>query len=61
MNALKLVLVVNSCAPIQSGHTTVAVTPDTDWTLMDILAMVYTPYDEMFYYNNIILHSTCRH
>ena len=42
MNALKLVLVVNSCAPIQSDRTTVAVAPDTDWTLMDILAMVYT-------------------
>ena len=40
MNALKLVLVVNSCVPTQSGHTTVAVTPDTDWILMDMLAMV---------------------
>ena len=42
MNAPKLVLIVNSCVPTQSGHTTVAVAPDTDWTLMDTLAMVYT-------------------
>ena len=41
MNALRLVLVVDRCVPIPSGHTTVAVALDTDWTLMDTLAMVY--------------------
>jgi hypothetical protein len=46
-NALRLVLVVDRCAPTQSDRTTVAVAPDTDWTLTDTIAMVYIQYNNI--------------
>jgi hypothetical protein len=54
MNARRLVLVVDRCAPTPSGRTTVAVALDTDWTLMGTLAKVYAQFFVRYFWYIIV-------